>query len=191
MGNLANAEACAEMVEFAVRQYGGLDIAFNNGGISASGYLAADEPEDSWDRILETNLKSIYLSMRYEITAMIASGGGTIVNTSSAAGLVGAPSAASYAASKHGVIGLTRSAALDYIRQGVRINAICPGATRTAMLSALMSDPKVAHQIRAAQPIGRLAEPHEIADAVLFLSSEEASFVVGHAMVVDGGLTAQ
>jgi NAD(P)-dependent dehydrogenase (short-subunit alcohol dehydrogenase family) len=187
--DLSRETDCAQMVATAVRNFGGLDIAFNNGAVAGAGRLAAEEPLDSWDRLININLKSVYLSMKFEIPAMLEAGGGAIVNTSSIAGLFGEAGAASYAAAKHGVIGLTRSAALDYIKQGIRINAICPGATNTEMLATWMQNPEVAAQIRAGQPIGRLASPEELAAVVLFLCSSDASFVVGHAMVVDGGLS--
>jgi NAD(P)-dependent dehydrogenase (short-subunit alcohol dehydrogenase family) len=129
--------------------------------------------------------------MKYEIPALLAAGGGAIVNTASVAGLVGERGIGAYSASKHGVVGLTRTAALDYIGQGIRINAICPGATRTRMLANWFQDPKVESFVLARHPIGRVGEPEEIARAALFLASDDASFIVGHALAVDGGLTAQ
>jgi NAD(P)-dependent dehydrogenase (short-subunit alcohol dehydrogenase family) len=186
--DLSTDSGCAAMVERAVKSFGGLDIAFNNGAVAGAGKLMADEAEESWNRIVGINLKSVYLSMKHEIPAMLAAGGGAIVNTSSVAGQFGEPGAASYAAAKHGVIGLTKSAALDYIKKGIRINALCPGGTDTEMLAEWMKNPDVAARVRAAQPIGRLAAPEEIAAVALFLASDAASFVVGHAMVVDGGL---
>jgi NAD(P)-dependent dehydrogenase (short-subunit alcohol dehydrogenase family) len=186
--DLSTDSDCAAMVERAVKSFGGLDIAFNNGAVAGAGKLMADEAEESWNRIVGINLKSVYLSMKHEIPAMLAAGGGAIVNTSSVAGQFGEPGAASYAAAKHGVIGLTKSAALDYIKKGIRINALCPGGTDTEMLAEWMKNPEVAARVRAAQPIGRLAAPEEIAAVALFLASDAASFVVGHAMVVDGGL---
>jgi NAD(P)-dependent dehydrogenase (short-subunit alcohol dehydrogenase family) len=186
--DLSTDSGCAAMVELAVKSFGGLDIAFNNGAVAGAGRLMADEAEESWNRIVGINLQSVYLSMKHEIPAMLAAGGGAIVNTSSVAGLFGEPGAASYAAAKHGVIGLTKSAALDYIKKGIRINALCPGGTDTEMLAEWMKNPDVAARVRAAQPIGRLAAPEEIAAVALFLASDAASFVVGHAMVVDGGL---
>ena len=129
--------------------------------------------------------------MKYEIPAMLAAGGGAIVNTASVAGLVGERGIGAYAASKHGVVGLTRTAALDYIGRGIRINAVCPGATRTRILADWFQDPKVEQFILSRHPIGRIAEPEEIGRAVLFLASDDASFVVGQALAVDGGLTAQ
>ena len=129
--------------------------------------------------------------MKHEIAAMKRSGGGTIVNTASVGGLIGTAGVTAYCATKHGVVGLTKSAALDYIKDGIRINAVCPGGTQTAMLAEWFKDPEVERTAKAATPIGRMADPAEIARAVLFLCSEESSFMVGHALVVDGGLTAQ
>jgi NAD(P)-dependent dehydrogenase (short-subunit alcohol dehydrogenase family) len=182
---------CRGMVERSLAAYGRLHVAFNNAGIGASGFAVADEEEVTWTRLIDVNLKGIFLAMKYEIPAMVAAGGGAIVNTASVAGLVGERGIGAYAASKHGVVGLTRTAALDYIGQGVRINAVCPGATRTRILANWFQDPKVESFILSRHPIGRIAEPEEIARAVLFLASDDASFVVGQALAVDGGLTAQ
>jgi NAD(P)-dependent dehydrogenase (short-subunit alcohol dehydrogenase family) len=182
---------CRGMVERALAAYGRLHVAFNNAGIGASGFAVADEEEVTWSRLIDVNLKGIFLAMKYEIPAMVSAGGGAIVNTASVAGLVGERGIGAYAASKHGVVGLTRTAALDYIGQGVRINAVCPGATRTRILANWFQDPKVESFILSRHPIGRIAEPEEIARAVLFLASDDASFIVGQALAVDGGLTAQ
>ncbi len=182
---------CRGMVERAISAYGRLHVAFNNAGVGASGFAVADEEEVTWSRLIDVNLKGIFLAMKHEIPAMVGAGGGAIVNTASVAGLVGERGIGAYAASKHGVVGLTRTAALDYIGQGVRINAVCPGATRTRMLANWFQDPKVEQFILSRHPIGRIAEPEEIARAVLFLASDDASFVVGQALAVDGGLTAQ
>jgi NAD(P)-dependent dehydrogenase (short-subunit alcohol dehydrogenase family) len=182
---------CRGMVERALAAYGRLDVAFNNAGVGASGFAVADEEEVTFSRLIDVNLKGIFLAMKYEIPAMVGAGGGAIVNTASVAGLVGERGIGAYSASKHGVVGLTRTAALDYIGQGVRINAVCPGATRTRMLANWFQDPKVEAFILSRHPIGRIAEPEEIARAVLFLASDDASFIVGQALAVDGGLTAQ
>jgi NAD(P)-dependent dehydrogenase (short-subunit alcohol dehydrogenase family) len=190
-GDVSRPADCRARVEQAVAAYGRLDVAFNNAGIGPSGFSTADEEEVAWDSVIDINLKGVFLSMKYEIPAMLKTGGGVIVNTASVAGLVGEAGIASYAASKHGVVGLTRTAALDYIGKGIRINAICPGATRTQILANWFQDPKVEAAILARHPIGRIAEPEEIARAALFLASDDASFVVGHALAVDGGLTAQ
>jgi NAD(P)-dependent dehydrogenase (short-subunit alcohol dehydrogenase family) len=182
---------CRVMVERAVAAYGRLNVAFNNAGIGASGFAVADEEEVAFSRLIDVNLKGIFLAMKYEIPTMLAAGGGAIVNTASVAGLVGERGIGAYAASKHGVVGLTRTAALDYIDKGIRINAICPGATRTPLLAAWFQDPKVEQFILSRHPIGRIGEPEEIARAALFLASDDASFIVGQALAVDGGLTAQ
>ena len=182
---------CRGMVERALAAYGRLHVAFNNAGIGASGFAVADEEEVTWSRLIDVSLKGIFLGMKYEIPAMVGAGGGAIVNTASVAGLVGERGIGAYSASKHGVVGLTRTAALDYIGQGVRINAVCPGATRTRILASWFQDPKVESFILSRHPIGRIAEPEEIARAVLFLASDDASFIVGQALAVDGGLTAQ
>ncbi len=176
------------VVDDAVSTLGGLDCAHNNAGISGAGGFVADYAENEWDRVISVNLKSVFLSMKYEIPRMVERGSGTIVNTSSAAGLVGFAGLPAYVASKHGVIGATRAAALEYVKSGVRINAVCPGSTRTPMLERFMAgDESMEKMMAAGQPIGRLARPEEIAAAVLWLSSDAASFVVGHALTVDGG----
>jgi NAD(P)-dependent dehydrogenase (short-subunit alcohol dehydrogenase family) len=168
---------CRGMVERALAAYGRLHVAFNNAGIGASGFAVADEEEVTWSRLIDVNLKGIFLAMKYEIPAMVSAGGGAIVNTASVAGLVGERGIGAYSASKHGVVGLTRTAALDYIGQGVRINAVCPGATRTRILANWFQDPKVESFILSRHPIGRIAEPEEIARAVLFLAFDDASFI--------------
>jgi NAD(P)-dependent dehydrogenase (short-subunit alcohol dehydrogenase family) len=184
-------EDCFGMVEAAVSTYGALDVALNNAGIGGSGFALHEEEEITFDRMIAVNLKGVFLSMRHEIPAMLKNGGGAIVNTASVAGLVGNPGLSSYCAAKHGVAGLTRAAALDYIGMNIRINALCPGATRTRLLEAWFQDPSVEQHVMALHPIGRLAAPEEIARIALFLASSESSFMVGCAVPVDGGLTAQ
>jgi NAD(P)-dependent dehydrogenase (short-subunit alcohol dehydrogenase family) len=148
--------------------------------------------ETEWDRVIEVNLKSVWLCMKYELRAMLPGGRGAIVNTASIAGLVGSRFSPAYAASKHGVVGLTKTAALQYAGRGIRINAVCPGATRTPMTETLLAGNLVAEQaLTASYPTGRLATPEEIAAAAVWLCSDSASFVVGHALAVDGGWTAQ
>jgi len=178
------------LVRTAVERCGRLDVAFNNAGIGGSGFPLAEEEEIAFDEIVSINLKGVFLSMKHEIPAMAKNGGGAIVNTASVAGLIGEPGISSYSASKHGVVGLTRTAALDHISQGVRINAICPGATRTPLLEKWFQDPKVEEFVMARHPIGRIGDPLEVARVAVFLASDEASFVVGQAWAVDGGLTA-
>jgi NAD(P)-dependent dehydrogenase (short-subunit alcohol dehydrogenase family) len=190
--DVARAADCAAMVERAVSQYGRLDVAFNNAGINLRVAPIADVDEGEWQRILAINLTGVFLSMKYEIPAMKRAGGGKIINTASVGGVIGTAGITAYCATKHGVVGLTKSAALDHIKDGVRINAICPGGTLTPMLSEwFKADPELARAKVAETPIGRMAEPSEIARAVLFLASDESSFMVGHALVADGGLTAQ
>jgi NAD(P)-dependent dehydrogenase (short-subunit alcohol dehydrogenase family) len=182
---------CKAMVTAALDQYGRLDVAFNNAGIGTSGFALAEEEESTFDRMIAVNLKGVFLCMRHEIAAMLEGGGGTIVNTSSVAGLVGNPGLSSYCAAKHGVTGLTRAAALEYIGRGIRINAVCPGATRTRMLEAWFQDPGVEQHVMGLHPIGRIADPEEVARVALFLASPQSSFMVGCAVPVDGGVTAQ
>ncbi len=182
---------CAAMVQHAMSLYGRLDVAFNNAGINISAAPIADVDDAQWERIVAINLTGVFLCMKHEIPAMKRSGGGAIVNTASVGGVIGTAGVTAYCATKHGVLGLTKSAALDYIKDGIRINAVCPGGTLTAMLAEWFKDPQVERAASAATPIGRMADPAEIARTVLFLCSEESSFMVGHALVVDGGLTAQ
>lgn len=182
---------CAAMVEHAVNRYGRLDVAFNNAGINLAVAPIADIDDAQWERIVSINLTGVFLCMKHEIRAMKRNGGGAIVNTASVGGVIGTAGVTAYCATKHGVVGLTKSAALDYIKDGIRINAVCPGGTRTAMLAEWFKDPEVERTVNASTPIGRIADPAEIARAVLFLASEESSFMVGHGLVIDGGLTAQ
>lgn len=182
---------CAAMVERCLAAFGRLDIAFNNAGIGSTGFNIPEEEEEMWDRIAAVNLKGVFLSMKHEIPAMRRGGGGVIVNTASVAGLVGEKGIATYSATKHGVVGMTRTAALDHIGENIRINAICPGGTLTPMVARSMQRPGVSEQRMARHPIGRFAQPEEVARAALFLASGDASFIVGHALPVDGGLKAQ
>jgi NAD(P)-dependent dehydrogenase (short-subunit alcohol dehydrogenase family) len=178
------------MVAQAVSAFGKLDIAFNNAGIHVIGIPLAEVEEASWNKVIDTNLKGVFLCMKHEIPEMIKAGGGAIVNTSSIGGVTAAPGISAYAAAKHGVVGITRAAALDYIGKNIRINCVLPGATYTAMLQDWLHDPVVVEGIKKQHPIGRWAQPEEIASAVLFLASSEASFIVGHPLLVDGGLAA-
>jgi NAD(P)-dependent dehydrogenase (short-subunit alcohol dehydrogenase family) len=189
--DVSNAADCAALVSRAVSDYGRLDVAFNNAGINIRVANIADIEEPEWQRILAVNVTGVYLSMKYQIPAMLRTGGGAIVNTASVGGVIGTAGVAPYCATKHAVIGLTKSAALEYIKDGIRINAICPGATRTAMLEEWFKNPEVEKAVTAQSPIGRIAEPQEMASVVLFLASADASFVVGAALTADGGFTAQ
>jgi NAD(P)-dependent dehydrogenase (short-subunit alcohol dehydrogenase family) len=173
-----------------VETFGPLDIAFNNAGIALQTGAAADITDDEWYRTIDTNLRGVFLCMKHEIPLMLEAGGGAIVNTSSGAGIRGFAGGAAYGASKFGVIGLTKCAALDYVAAGIRINAICPGFVDTDMIGRLIEDDDArAAVIRDQEPIGRMGTPEEIAAAVLWLCSDEAAFAVGHALVVDGGQT--
>jgi NAD(P)-dependent dehydrogenase (short-subunit alcohol dehydrogenase family) len=189
--DVTDASQVEAAVAAAVDRWGRLDFAHNNAGITGAGAFTADYSEQEWDRVLAINLKSVFLCMKYELPHLIRQGG-AIVNTSSGAGLVGFAGLPAYVASKHGVIGLTKAAALEYAAAGVRINAICPGSTRTPMLEGFMGDdPKMEKMMAAGSPLRRLATPEEIAAAVVWLCSDEASFVLGVAFPVDGGAVAQ
>lgn len=190
--DIADYAQCEALVAHTVESFGGLHIAFNNAGIPGSMTKAVHEYElDEWNRMIAVNLTGVFHSIKAEVPAMLASGGGAIINTASVAGLVSAAHMASYVTAKHGVVGLTRSAALDLIKLGIRVNAVCPAAVRTAMLEPAFAIPGVSEKMAADHPIGRVAQAREVARVVLFLASEDASFVVGHAMTIDGGLIIQ
>jgi len=184
------------LINKTVETYGKLDCAFNNAGVCIRG-KTADCTEAEWETQINVNLKSVWLCMKYEIRQMLKQGGGVIVNTASVSGLVGTIGTAAYCAAKGGVVLLTKSAALEYAKEGIRINCVCPGATRTAMIEKGIRDRIAEGNLQAEEwllalhPVGRLGKPEEIAAAVLFLCSDGASFVHGHAMCVDGGLTAR
>ena len=172
--------------------FGRLDAAFNNAGIHAPATDAADETAESFDLVTAVNMRGVWACMKHELRQMRAQGSGAIVNCSSLGGLVGNPGRASYHATKHGVLGLTKSAALEYAPRGVRINAVCPGTIDTPMVSRMVRDGDLELDVAVASlPIGRLGTPDEIAASVLWLCSPGASFVVGVALPVDGGWTAQ
>ena len=187
----------AALVERTLARYGRLDAAHNNAGIGGAPALTADYPVEQWERILAINLTGTFHCMRHEIAHMLEAGGGAIVNTASTFGLVGVPGLAAYTATKHAIVGLTRGAALEYARSGIRVNAVCPGATRTPQLEDFFQmlspgEPETAAaDFAEREPVGRLGRPEEIAAAVVWLCSDEASFVTGTAMPVDGGWTAQ
>ena len=181
------------MVEHALATYGRLDAAHNNAGILGGNSVLTEVDDGEWRRVIELNLTSVYLCMKHEILAMLAAGSpGAIVNTASFSGLVGVPFASAYVASKHGVVGLTKAAAIEYGRKGIRVNAVCPGTVRTEMMQQrLAASPKMEDALRNVSPMRRLAEANEVGDAVVWLCSDAASFVNGHALPVDGGAVAQ
>ena len=189
--NVAHAADVSAMVDQAVKSYGRLDCAFNNAGVSGGRGRIHEYSEDDWDRVLDINLKGVWLCLKHEIIQMLNQGGGAIVNTASIMGLVGGSRSPAYGASKHGVVGLTKTAAVEYARSGIRVNAVCPGYIRKPMIEqGILSDPGGEERIVARHPIGRLGTPEEIAETVVWLCSDAASFVTGHAMAVDGGYVA-
>ena len=191
--DVARAAEAEALVATAMKHFGRLDCAYNNAGISGKIARTADETEDGFDRIMAVNLRGVWLCMKYEILQMAKqSSGGAIVNTASAAGLVGSQGMAAYTASKHGVVGLTKSAALEYARNNIRINAVCPGVIDTPMVGGMVaSHPRLKDILVSTEPIARMGQPSEIAEAVTWLLSDYASFVTGCAMPVDGAMTAR
>jgi len=176
------------LVATAVDRFGRLDAALNNAGTTGPSAPTADYTLEQWNGVIALNLTGVFLCLKHEIPQMVSQGGGAIVNTSSGAGLIGFAGLPGYVASKHGVIGLTRAAALEYVKAGVRVNAVCPGSTRTPMLEGFIGgDPAIEKAMAQSAPIGRLARPEEIAEAMVWLLSDAASFMVGHALAVDGG----
>jgi NAD(P)-dependent dehydrogenase (short-subunit alcohol dehydrogenase family) len=179
------------LIAKAVDRWGRLDYAFNNAGVIGSSFVPAHNYEEEvWDKVIDINLKGVFLSMKYEIPAMLTSGGGAIVNMSSVAGLIGGPVGIAYYASKHGVIGTTKAAAIEYASKGIRVNAVCPAVIETAMADEAFS-PDLRPRLLAAHPLGRFGTPDEVAQAVIWLCSDKAGFITGHALAVDGGLLSQ
>ena len=180
------------MIDHAVSTYGGVHVLFNNAGIfPADDGGILDTPPDTWEKVMEVNLKGVWLGCRAAVPAMLDSGGGSIINVASFVALVGAATAQmAYTASKGGVLAMTRELAVEYARKGIRANSICPGPIETPLLAELLSDPARRHRRLVHIPMGRFGRPEEIAKAALFLASDDASFVTGSALVVDGGITA-
>ena len=177
------------LVQKTIEKYGRLDVAFNNAGIEGAWAPLAEQTEENWDQVQNINLKGVWLSMKYEILQMLKQGGGgAIVNMSSVAGLIGAAGAGIYVASKHGVLGLTKSAAIEYAPHGIRVNAVCPAVIETAMAERAFGDPVVNKRMLSLHPLGRFGKPIEVAEAVLWLCSDKSSFTTGQYVGVDGGL---
>ncbi len=180
------------MVSEVDRAYGRLDFAVNNAGIDGARAPTADYPEETWAQVVAVNLTGVFLCMKYEIPLMLRQRGGSIVNLASVAGVTGFPAHSAYTASKHGVIGLTKTAALEYAKAGLRVNSVCPCYTRTPMLERIVrAKPELEAKLQARVPLGRLGTPEEIAAAILYLCTDSASFITGHSLVMDGGIVAE
>jgi NAD(P)-dependent dehydrogenase (short-subunit alcohol dehydrogenase family) len=191
--DVTDEESVRSLIAAIIADQGRLDAAFNNAGIEGQQAPTGDSSTENFDHVIAVNLRGVFLCMREEIRQMLVQPyGGAIVNCSSVAGLIGLPNIPAYVASKHGVIGLTRTAALEYAQQGVRVNAVCPGAISTPMLDRYMAGvPRGEEAMKATEPVGRIGTPDEIASAVLWLCSSGASFTTGQALAVDGGWTAK
>jgi A-factor type gamma-butyrolactone 1'-reductase (1S-forming) len=190
--DLSQSEQVKRIVPFALETFGRLDYAFNNAGISGEKRLLTDQTEKSFDRVFAVNVKALFLLLQDEVRQMMAQGeGGSIVNTASVGGLLASPTAGPYVASKHAVLGLTKTAAIECGRYGIRVNAVSPGAVRTEMLLNVFGTEEALDEMRAVHPIGRIGRPEEIADAVAWLFSERSSYYTGQSLILDGGLTAQ
>ena len=187
--DVSKKEEVEEMINKTVEIYGRLDCALNNAGIEGVTAFTADCTEENWDRVISINLKGMWLCMKYEILQMIKQGSGAIVNMAAIGAKIGRPGASPYIVSKHGIVGLTRNAAVEYAKTGIRINAICPGPTETALLGRALKDRGLAEFPASSIPLGRTAKPEEIAEMVVMLCLDKASYVIGASLYVDGGYT--
>jgi NAD(P)-dependent dehydrogenase (short-subunit alcohol dehydrogenase family) len=184
--------ACQQMVGEVLARHGRLDIAVNNAAMPSRPVDRFEETSvDDWNRLIAVNLSGVFYAMRAEVPVMREAGRGTIVNTASVSSVVAAPGMSAYTAAKHGVAGLTKTAALDLASAGIRVNAICPGFVRTGMTEPVLADDAAAASLKAKTPLGRIADPEEVARAILFLASEESSFATGSMLILDGGLSIQ
>lgn len=189
--DISQAAEVQAMVRKTVEKFGRLDIAFNNAGIEGNWIPIAEQSEEDWDRTIDINLKGVWLCLKYEIQQMLKQGGGgAIVNMASIAGLIGSAGAATYCASKHGVMGLTKSAALETARSGIRVNVVCPAVIETPMGERVWGEPEAKKFALGLHPIGRFGKPMEVAEAVVWMCSDRASFMTGQSLVLDGGFLA-
>jgi NAD(P)-dependent dehydrogenase (short-subunit alcohol dehydrogenase family) len=188
--DVSRAEDVKAALDQTIQAFGRLDFAFNNAGVEQRAAAVADFEEDEWTRIMDVNVRGVFLCMKYQIPLLLKQGGGAIVNTSSGAGVIGIKGGGAYAASKHAIIGLTKSAALDYAGQNIRVNVVAPGYIATSMMDRFTGGTKEGwEKITTEEPIGRVGQPEEIASAVIWLCSDASSFIVGHTLVADGGQT--
>ncbi len=190
--DITQATEVENLVNQTINTYNCLDFAFNNAGIEGILGPSIEQTEENWNQIINTNLKGVWLSMKYQIPQMLKNGGGSIVNNASGFGLVGGSNVSIYCASKHGVVGLTKAIALEQATAGIRINSVCPGPTQTDLLERMLSKTgRNEDKVKTAQPMGRIGQPEEIANAVVWLCSDAASFITGHSLTIDGGYTVQ
>lgn len=189
--DVSKAADVEKLIQVTIAQYGQVDVAFNNAGIEGKWVPIITQSEDDFARTIDVNLKGVWLCLKYEIKQMLKQRrGGAIVNMASTMGLIGTAGAAAYTASKHGVIGLTKTAALETAKSGIRVNAVCPAVIETSMADRLFGAPKVHEYVQGCHPIGRFGKPQEIAEAVLWMCSDHASFMTGHSLLLDGGFLA-
>jgi NAD(P)-dependent dehydrogenase (short-subunit alcohol dehydrogenase family) len=190
-GDVSKAADVQALIQKTVAKFGRVDVAFNNAGIEGNWIPIAEQSEEDWDRVIDINLKGTWLCLKYEIQQMLKQGGGgAIVNMSSVAGLMGNAGSATYCASKHGVMGLTKAAALENARSGIRVNAVCPAVIETPMAERAFAEPEMNKFVLGLHPLGRFGKPMEVAEAVLWMCSDRASFMTGHSIVLDGGFLA-
>jgi NAD(P)-dependent dehydrogenase (short-subunit alcohol dehydrogenase family) len=189
--DVSNEADVKALVQRTIETYGRIDYAINNAGVEQAMTPLTEQTEETFEHVMNVNVKGVWLSMKHEIPALLKTGGGAIVNTASIAGLIGFPNMPIYVASKHAVIGLTKAVALEYAKQNVRINAVAPAAIETRMYEEVAATPEMKQMFAAAHPVGRIGQPDEVANAVVYLCSDGASFITGHTLTVDGGYTVQ